>query len=296
MATFGDLVEEVLLNLEGFSGDQEIFGTLGANILATDTTFTVAGPIFADGSGFSSGLVEIGEEMVYVQTFTRATGVATGVLRGWRGTTAAAATAGTLLRNNPKFPRFAVKRAINDTVKGLAPKLYAIKKYSFVYKGGKVRYDMPVDAKDVLQVSTSVPGPSLTWRNNKRYSFDITGSNTVTTNPALDVWDGITSRTVNVIYLGDPQPMVNLTDDFVTTTGLYDWAREIISFGASWRLSSFIDSSKININTSEQIASNQPIGSATNLSKYFLGMYQSRLNEGQLRAQNLYPVSKHYIQ
>lgn len=297
MATFGDIIEEVLINLEGFSGDQEIFGTLSGNITNVAATLTVAGPAYADGSGFSTGLIEVGEELIYVQTFDRATGIATGCLRGWRGTTAVAAVSGVLLRNNPKFPRITVKRAINDTIQGLVPKITTVKRTTIAYKGGQVRYDLPSDAKGVLQVETSVPGASKTWAKNKRYAFDIFGSNTTPGAPAIDIWDGMPGRNIQVIYLGDPQPMVNLADDFATVTGLLDWARELVAYGACWRLASFIDSSKINTASAEQVmfSQQQPVGSAINLSKYFLAMYNTRLVEAQSRIQDLYPVNRHYI-
>ncbi len=122
MATFEELVEECLLNLEGFSADQGIYGTLTNSITSTDTTFLVDGAIVtADQSGFSTGLIEIDEELVNTRYINTTTGQFSQVLRGFRSSEAVAHDAGTIVRNNPKFPRVALKRAINDTIKQLHP-------------------------------------------------------------------------------------------------------------------------------------------------------------------------------
>ena len=51
----------------------------------------------------------------------RAQGEVNVILRGMYGTTPAAHTSGTsFVRNAPRFPRFAIMRAINDTIRQLA--------------------------------------------------------------------------------------------------------------------------------------------------------------------------------
>lgn len=301
MAQFEDLIQEVLLNLEGYAGDTDIYGTLHAAVGASDSTFRVDGAVYADGSGFSTGLLEVGDELIYTQQLDRTTGTFTGALRGWRGTTAAAHAANTLVRNNPRFPRAAVKRAINDTITSLHPNVPAIRTYEFTYKGAQVRYDLPEDVRNVIQVSYFPPGASKSWETCKRWNFDLTGGSTSVTGRALDVWDALPGRKVQVVYQAEPVALTNASDDF-TTSGLFDWARDLVIYGACYRLAAFIDSARTINNTAEQgminakgLYGSGALSSGQNLSKYFFNLYQQRLQDAVNRIQDMYPVARHYI-
>ena len=296
MATFGDLIEETLLNLEGYSGEQGVFGVLETDIAINDTTFTVNGPIFGDGSGFSTGLVEIGEEIVNVLNFDRSTGIATGVLRGWRGSTRTAHVAGELLRNDPKYPRLSVRKALNDTITTLLPKFGAIKSYEFQALGAQVRYDLPADCRGVLEVSFSVPGASKIWEPSYRFKFDNIGGSDSSTGKSLSIWDFLPSRLVRVVYWADPSPLVNLTDDFASTTGLVDWINPTVIYGACYRLSSFADAGNVADNSLAQKLINQTQASSfgnQTISKYFNQLFQQGIADAELRLQNMYPPSIH---
>ena len=59
MTTFSDLQNEVLLTLEGFTNDQAVMSLVSVSVSPTDTTITVTGGAFADGSGMSTGVWEI---------------------------------------------------------------------------------------------------------------------------------------------------------------------------------------------------------------------------------------------
>lgn len=301
MATFEDIIQEVLMNLEGFNGDQDIYGTLNAGISSTASSFKVDGAVFADGSGFSTGLLEVGDELIYAQSLDRTTGVFTGCMRGWRGTTAAAWPANTLVRNNPRFPRLAVKRAINDTIRALTPRVPAIKTYEFTYKGAQVRYDLPEDVRNVIQVSWFVPGASKTWETSKRWNFDLTGGSSSATGRALDVWDALPGRKVQVVYQAEPLPLSSPSDN-ITASGLMDWVRDLVVMGACYRLAATIDAGRTQATTAEQglINAKGYYGSASlsagqSLSKYFYTLYQQRLAEAEARIQDMYPVARHYI-
>lgn len=296
MATFEDIIEEVLLNLEGYSGSQAIFGTLNANIGATDITLTVAGPTYGDGSGFSAGLVEVGEELINGLNFDPSTGIFTSCLRGWRGTTGVAHLAGELLRSNPKFPRVAVKKEINNTIQNVFPKVASVKSYEFTFNGAVARYDIPSNVREVLQVATWVPGASKSWVPNNRFRFDFTGGSQSATGKSIEVWDGVPGRLTRIVYQADPQPLVNLNDDFVVVSGLWDWAVPLIVYGACWRLSSFLDAGNAVTNSAAQKLINQTqatsFGGQT-ISKYFYSLYQQALTDAQTRVQNMYPAYIH---
>lgn len=298
---FEDLIQETLMSVEGFLGDQDLYGTTHDAITATTSSFKVDSATFADGSGFSPGLIEVGDELVYVQSVDRTTGTLSGVLRGWRGTTAVAHPAGTLVRNNPKFPRLAVKRAINDTIESLGQRAPVIKTTEFLYKGARIRYDLPADTNNVFQVSWFAPGASKTWIPCKRWDFDATAGSTSTTGKAVDVWDAMPSRKVQVVYQGEAGGMTNAADAFTTTTGLPEWCKDLIIFGACYRLAALLDFARVSGTTVEQAVMNSTatygstaLSAGSSASKYFFSLYQQRLAEVETRFQNTYKVARHY--
>jgi hypothetical protein len=301
MTTFEDIIQEVYLNMEGFSGDQDIYGTLSANLTNSATTFTVLGATFPDGSGFTAGVIEVGEELIYVQQFDRTTGTFTGALRGWRGTTAVAHSAGTLVRNNPKFARLTVRRAVNDTVTNLHPRVPAIKTYEFTYSGGRVRYDIPADVARVMRVTFSAPGASKVWEPVNRWNFDAAAAaSDSTTQRSIEIYDALPGRKVQILYQGEPSKFDLLTDT-ITDIGLYDWARDLVVLGTCYRLASFVDAGRISGTSVEQNAmaaagalGGSGLTAGQNLSKYFFALYQTRLLEAEQRIQALYPAVRHY--
>jgi hypothetical protein len=310
MSTFEDIIQEVLLNLEGYTGDQDVYGTLVEAVTETDKTLLVEGAIFPDGTGFTPGLIELGDELINVRSITEPTVASEdptvaefkNAIRGWRTSPASSHDVGTLVRNNPRFTRAAVKRAINDTIVALHPRVSVIRTYEFTYQGARVRYDMPEDARQVLQVQYFMPGASRSWESCKRWAFDLTGGSTSETGRALDVWDAFPGRKVQVVYQAEAAPLVNLTDNYATTTGLFEWTRDIIVLGACYRLTAFLDSQKSTVTTAEQslvnsrsVYGNASYTAGTNLSKYFYSLYQARLQEATDRLQDMYPVAVHRI-
>lgn len=285
MTALGDLIEEVLLDLEGFIEDQDIFGTLHANVAAGDLTFTLDGAVWPDGSGFSPGILEVGDELVYVQAIDKTTGVCSGVLRGWRGTTATAWPAGTLVRNNPRFPRVAVKRAINHTLRAMYPRVFAVKSTEFTCQASRIRYDLPADAREVLDVSWSAPGPTRQWVPVRRWDFDRNAPVSSATGRAIELIDALPGRTIQVTYQAEPAPLSALADDFETVTGLQSWAQEIVVLGACWRLVAHLDAGTVGTRTAEQrlINGQVPMGAGVQVAKQYAQMFELRMNEAAER-------------
>lgn len=296
MSQLGALIEEVLLDLEGYIEDQDVFGTLHASVASGDLTFTIDGAVFPDGSGFSPGILEIGDELVYVQQINKATGVASGVLRGWRGTTPTAWPAGTLIRNNPRFPRIAVKRAINNTLKAMYPRVYAIKSTEFMCQAARIRYDLPADVAEVLDVSWSVPGPTRSWENVRRWDFDRNAPSVTASGRALELVDALPGRTVQVTYQAEPAALSNLTDEFTTVTGLPDWCEEIVVIGACWRLIQHLDAGTVGTRTAEQrlINGQVPIGSGVQIAKQYAQMFELRMEQAAERLRQDHDVRVRY--
>lgn len=295
MATLYELVEEVLLNLESGTGDVAIYGTLPSTLTSSATSFTVTGPVYPDGSGFSTGILEIGDELVYAQNLNRSTGAYTGVMRGWRGTTPATHPAGTLVRSNPTWARAQVKRAINDTIINLPGTVFGVGTHEFVKQGSVVKYTLPDDADRVLAVHYLPSGSYATWTTVKQWKALPTS--TASTPMTIDVYDAAPGRTVRVTYAKRPAELTSNSSVFSTVTGLPDWCRDLVVYGACWRLASTVDASMLGGTSAEQ-ASNlgrQQNMSGTNVSKYFLGMYGQRLQEVEARMGTDFPAVRHWV-
>ena len=290
MTTFEQLTEECLLNLEGFSADQSIYGTLTSAISDTATTFIVDGAIVtADQSGFSTGLIEVDEELINCRYINTTTGEFSQVLRGFRSSEAVAHDAGTIVRNNPKFPRVAIKRAINDTITSLHPHIMAVKTTEITIVGGVVQYDLPADANGVISVQIQELGASKRWVDLKTWRFDSTGASNSDTGKVIDIHDGYAGYLVQVVYTALPS---NLEYGVAfNTTGLPEWAREVVIYGACWRVASFVESANLIGGTSDRAT----VGQQTNLAKYFLGMYSQMLSEGESRQRLEFPVRRHFV-
>lgn len=294
MAIFNDLVEEVLLGLEGFSGSQSVIGTLAADVTSSASTMTLLGGPFEDGLNFSTGLVEVGEELVYAQSFNRTTGVYSGCLRGWRGSTAVAHVTGEIVRTNPPYPRIAVKKAINDTLRALD--LFAVKTVDITTTGTD-RYSLPADCERVLHLSLSPIGQvNEAWIPVNQWSVINDPAGAFESVKTLDLPAYLYGQTLRVVYAAEPTPLASLSDNFATVTGLPEWAREIVIYGAMWRLVSMPDLSRIQgIGVDQAVqAQTSPPGGGQQQAKYLLGMFQTLMAEGKMRQQNEWPAQKRW--
>lgn len=299
MTTFADLQNEVLLALEGFTNDQAAVAVLaGGGVTDTATSLTVTGGAFSDGSGLSTGVWEVEEEMVFVPDFNRTTGVATNVIRGWRGSTAVAHSAGVAVRNNPKFPVVQVKRAINDSLRNLFPRVPAIKTADLTLQTRKTRYQLPSDAKGVVSVQLQ-DGTSEddAWRDLRVWKFNPKPGASLNGYTSIELPYEGRNDTVRVVYTAEPSPLTATSDNFETVSGLPAFAREAVVWGAVWRLYSFSELGRGFFSAADQTMMNrQPdFGKATDIAKYILGMHQQAVTDAESRMQDLYPPVRHYV-
>lgn len=279
MTTYDALTDLVLLHLQGFSLDQDQITYLSGDIADSDLTFAVD-----DTTETSRGLVEIEDELLWIKSVDQSSGSITippnG--RGWMGTTAAAHAAGTIVKNNPKWPRSVIKRAINDVITSTFPDLFAVKEYTFTYQAAKFSYDLPTDATDVLDVTWDIIGPTKRWPRVARWRF-VPNTDTSTgdhlTGKSLELLDYIVpGRTVQVTYSAQPSKLANGGDEF-TTCGLAPTAEDIAMYGACYRLSGYLDIPRLQTQNIEGNLRSQLVqaGAATNAAKYFYALYNERL-------------------
>lgn len=295
MSTFNELTESTLLYLYGYTTLQDQVTHLTADISASATSIPVA-----DATSISRGTLEIGNELIWVDSVdtTALTATAPPYGRGYRGSTAAAHTAGTRVVSSPLFPRRLVQQAINETIHAVYPDLFGVAETTFTFNPAITTYALPAGAVQVLGVSWQSIGPSKEWLPVRRYRLDKHASTSVfATGASLSIYDAIVpGRTVKVIYAKTPTTLSADADDFATVTGLSQSAEDVIRLGAAYRMVPFFDAPHLSGMSAEaDFAANQrPIGGASQLGKYLLQMYQIRLAEEARRLQDVFPARTHY--
>lgn len=297
MTTFGQMTDEVNRKLAGFTLRQDRQTHLTSAITATATTISVA-----SAQNISAGIIQIDDELIYVDSFDRTNGTITvpPYGRGYQGTTASSHTSGSKVVISPTFPVVDIKNAINETILAVGDKLFAVGTHTFSYSTSKLTYEVPAEVEKILQVSYQTTGPSKEWLPVRGWRLDKSANTTAfTSGKSVTLTTGVEpGRTVQVVYAYDPLEMDLNDDDFEVVTGLPASAKDVIVFGAAWKLSSFIDPGRLTYGSAEadqqsQIAG-RSYGAGTNASKYLYGLYTQRLSEEIMKLQDRFPIRVHY--
>lgn len=291
---FGDLIDEVIINVSGYTQRQDQATYLTSGIDETTLQFTVQ-----DGSSLSRGTVEIDDELFWVDRFDRASNIAyvspTG--RGFRNSTAAPHSTGARVIISPAYPRVVVKKAINNAIQAVYPDLFGVFYTTFPFVAARNTYQLPTEAIDALSVSWQTVGPTREWLPIRRWRLDKTANVGVfNTGKTLSIYDGIVpGRTINVVYSKRPVELSLDSDDF-TDSGLPDSAREVITLGAAYRVAAFLDTPRITGMSVEADALDQsnPSGAGQQASRYFFAQYKDRLATEIKRQYELFPARVHY--
>ena len=250
MTTFNDLIDEVRLNLAGYTLRQDRAATLVNQVDSDDLSFTLSSV-----DNFGRGLVEVDEELIFVDSINRSTSslVVAPWGRGQSGTAAASHNANVRVTASPTFPVVAVKKAINDTIRAVYPMLFGVARHTFNSSSAKTTYSLPADVENVLAVSWDTVGSTAEWSPVRRWRVDMTAATgEYTTGKSLSIYDPIPSgRTVQVVYAKIPTALSAGSDVFTTVTGLEESSREAIVLGASYRLASFVDPGRLTYSSPE---------------------------------------------
>jgi hypothetical protein len=297
------MIDEVLINLAGYTFQQDRTTHLTAPV--TTTTSSSASPLILSLGSTDSvgkGIVEINEELLWVDSYDRVANTATVAPygRGYLGTTAATHTADTKVSISPVFPRFSVKRAINDTIRSLGASIFAVKNTSFTFNAARSTYAFNnLDIKNILTVSWEEIGPSREWRPIRRWDFDSTADATAFGANAQTITLGeapISGRSVRVVYAADPSPFTSNTDVYTTTTGLPESTRDVVILGAAYRLLTFLDPARASQVSpqADETDSKRPYGASQSATKQLYALYTQRLNEETQSQQQNYPPRVHF--
>lgn len=297
MPTFNDLVDEVKSNLQGYTLRQDrISYVTNANGLTTTSLSITAG----SASNLAKGIIEIDDELIWVDNFDKATNtlnVAPGFGRGYLNTVASPHSQNAQITLSPTFPRVTIKKAINDTIRSFYPKLFAVGSTTFTFNAAQVTYPLPDDCREVLYMSWQTTGSSKEWLPIRKWRFDpLANTPTFNTQKTINLYENIQpGRTVKVWYTMVPDTMDANTDDFVDVTGLPESCQDVVVYGACYRLLSFLDAGRINLSSAEADLNDTKIPSSAgaSVSKYVFALFQQRLQEEALKLSDQFPIRIH---
>jgi hypothetical protein len=301
--TFNDLVNEVTLNLAGFTLQQDRTTYL-KNAVTTTTSSSASPTILTLGSTESvgKGIVEIDEELMWVDSYDRVANTATVAPygRGYMGSTAATHTADTKVVISPTFPRMVIKKAINDTIRAMGSQLYGIGSTTFTYTLPQTTYALNnLNMRSILNVQWQTVGPTKQWAYVRHWDWDSKADETEWGSGAqtITLGDYITpGRTVKITYGKDPSVLTNANDDYTTVTGFEASSKDVLVYGACWRLLSFLDPARASMVSpqADETDSKRPYGASQSAVKQLYTLYQQRLQEEVLEQQRHYPIRVHY--
>jgi hypothetical protein len=307
MTTLNNMIDEVLINLAGYTFQQDRATHLTSAV--TTVTSTSASPLILNLGSTDSvgkGILEIDEELLWVDSFDRVANTATvsPYGRGYLGTTAATHAADAKVTISPTFPRHSVKRAINDTIRSLGANIFAVKTTTFTFTAAVSTYAFAnLNVKNILSLTWQDIGPTKEWIPIRRWDFDAVANpqafGYTSTDQVQTVTLGeapISGRTVKVIYATDPSAFTANTDVYTTVTGLPESTRDVVILGAAYRLLSFLDPARAAQVSpqADETDSKRPYGASQSATKQLYALYTQRLNEETKSQQANYPIRVHY--
>ena len=303
MTTLNNMIDEVLINLSGYTFQQDRSTYLGASV--TTTVSSSASPtILTLGSTDSvgKGILEIDEELLWIDSYDRIANTATVAPygRGYLGTTAALHNVDSKVTISPTFPRYVIKKAINDTIRAIGATIFAVKQTTFTYNAAVTTYELDnLNVQNILSIQWQEVGPSKEWLRVKAWDFDSfpdvttwgSGSQTVS------IYDYITpGRTVKVIYATAPVTLDTNSDIFTSVTGLPESVRDVVILGAAYRLLTYLDPARAAQVSpqADETDSKRPYGASQTATKQLYALYTQRLQEETSAQQQQYPPRVHF--
>ena len=296
MPTLNEMVDEVRSSLAGYTLRQDRISYLTAAINTTDLALTIG-----SSANLAKGVIEVDDELIWIDNFNQSTSTlnaAPGFGRGYQGTSPAPHAQYAQVTLAPTFPRLMIKKAINDVINSLYPKLWAVSSTTFTFNASQTTYPLPDDAESILFMSWQTTGSSLEWLPINRWRADpmanVAAFNTQNT---VNIYENIQpGRTVQVWYTTEPTTLDSNTDDYADVTGLPDSSVEVVILGACYKLLSYVDSGRINLSSAEADLNDTKIPSSAGVasSRYIYALYQQRLNDEALKLQDKFPIRIHY--
>jgi hypothetical protein len=304
--TLTNMIDEVSMNLSGYTLTQDRSTYLKTAV--TTTTSSSASPTslsLGSTDNVGKGIVEIDEELLWIDTYDRVGNTATVAPygRGYLGTTAATHSADAKVTISPTFPRFTIKRAINDTINALGSSIFAASTTTITSNAAVAAFRLPatgdsLNIRNVLAVAYQSIGASKEWIPIRSWRLDNNANATAfTSGQTISIYDRVPSgRTIQIVYSTDPDVFTDNTQDFATQTGLPDSCKDLTILGATYRLLTNLDPARASMVSpqADETDSKRPYGSSQSLTKSIYALYSQRLAEEIKKQENKYPIRVHY--
>lgn len=236
MATTADLIDETKRHL--LSMQREPLNRLVSAVTTTSTTVTLEFDIATLQAGSH---LQVGLELMYVWAVDQSSKVVT-VQRAQLGSTALTHAAGAVVTVNPKFPDFAIFKALNDELRSLsAPSngLFAIRAVELTGTANSNGYNLPTsNLLEILSVEQRHVGSPRTWTPVTNYTLQQNAeTDDFASGTALRVLDGVRpGQPLRVLYKASFSPLTALEDDVEAISGLPVDMQDIPPMGAAVRL------------------------------------------------------------
>jgi len=304
--TLNNMIDEVSMNLAGYTLTQDRSTYLKTAV--TTTTSSSASPTslsLGSTDNVGKGIVEIDEELLWIDTYDRVGNTATVAPygRGYLGTTAATHAADAKVTISPTFPRFTIKRAINDTINALGSSIFAASTTTITSNAAVAAFRLPatgdsLNIRNVLAVAYQSIGASKEWIPIRSWRLDNNANATAfTSGQTISIYDRVPSgRTIQIVYSTDPDVFTDNAQDFATQTGLPDSCKDLTILGATYRLLTNLDPARASMVSpqADETDSKRPYGSSQSLTKSIYALYSQRLAEEIKKQENKYPIRVHY--
>lgn len=292
MTTVANLIQNITQRMHSFTVVREQVTYLTTPVDADDTTLQVA-----NGQRVARGLIEIDEELMLVDAVEGNEVRLFPFGRAQENSSAASHLVEAKVINDPLFPTVDVLRTIQDTVHQVCPELFQVKSTEIQYSSAQLTYPLPADVDRVLQITGDVPGATGMWPKLTHWRFERSASPTeYATGKSLDLYESMTPGFLFRVTYAAPYTVPVSTSDTLEDLGIQESVREVIELGATWRLTQYLETGRLQMQSIEQFARQEavPPGSVTNLAKQLYAMFAQRKAEERNRLLQLNPAPMHF--
>jgi hypothetical protein len=287
--TLGSVIDYVTNQLQGFTTDNPMYGTLTQVAQDEDLELVIELPAQSE----PVGVVEIGAELIHIGSYDADTHIATVPAwgRAQMGTTATAHALGSKVTVNPRFPRNRVALVINQVIQGMCPPLFGVEHDEVTVQTLQWDYALPTGTRNLLRVE---------WRPYDSSSFDWTPVRSAYIKrtsgaPLLHLPDALTSHSGSAVRFTVATNPTALTDeaDLFTDSGLPESCIDIVSLGAIPRLITTAELARQQL-TSVEVSERStlvPASSGTAVARFYMQQYEARLESEAMRLRQEYPLT-----
>ena len=234
MSTVSALLDRV--NRQLLSGTVEEQNKLNTTVDSDDTSFVMT----YDLNGLRAGSVfEIDSELVYIWEANSGAKTLT-VERGYSGTTAAAHTAGAIVKLNPRFPKAQMLDALNQDIDDLASPLnglFRVVTVSLQYNGSDRQIDLTgaTNVIDLIDVRLRYLNDDYPYVSKTRLQRDLPTSD-FPSGYAIVFNEPLMSGSLRVRYKAPFTRVSTISDNIQSVAGIPASMEDILEMGVMSRM------------------------------------------------------------